>query len=249
MAAQNVRYAELTLTPYTSVLAGVPIEAFVEAVEDARVAAERDLGISAALDLRHPGRVRPAGGGGDRGVRARPRPGRADRLRARRAGDRRRPAAVQAGLRPGPGGRAAQRPARRGDDRAADDLGRARATSAPSASGTARPPSRTRALLAHLVEHRIPLEVCPTSNIATRAVDGLENHPIKQHVRRRRARHGQLRRPADVRHHAQPRVRDRRRPARARRRRGGRPAHERGDARRSSPSRRRPPSRGRSPST
>ena len=36
------------------------------------------------------------------------------------------------------------------------------------------------ALLAHLVEHRIPLEVCPTSNIATRAVVRLEDHPIKQ---------------------------------------------------------------------
>ena len=32
----------------------------------------------------------------------------------------------------------------------------------------------------YLVEHQIPLEVCPTSNIATRAVDVLENHPIKQ---------------------------------------------------------------------
>jgi aminodeoxyfutalosine deaminase len=30
------------------------------------------------------------------------------------------------------------------------------------------------------VEHQIPLEVCPTSNLATRAVDVLENHPIKQ---------------------------------------------------------------------
>jgi len=26
----------------------------------------------------------------------------------------------------------------------------------------------------------VPLEVCPTSNIATRAVDRLENHPIRQ---------------------------------------------------------------------
>ena len=35
-------------------------------------------------------------------------------------------------------------------------------------------------LVEHLVEHQVPLEVCPTSNIATRAVDVLENHPIKQ---------------------------------------------------------------------
>ena len=45
MAAQNVRYAELTCTPYTNVHDGIPIEAFVEAVEDARVAAERDHGV------------------------------------------------------------------------------------------------------------------------------------------------------------------------------------------------------------
>src|SRR5919202_1843140 len=45
MAGQNIRYAELTCTPYTNVRAGIAIEAFVEAVEDARVAAERDHGV------------------------------------------------------------------------------------------------------------------------------------------------------------------------------------------------------------
>ena len=47
---QNVRYAEMTCTPYTSVLPhdpehGIPIEAYTEAIEDARRAAERDFGI------------------------------------------------------------------------------------------------------------------------------------------------------------------------------------------------------------
>ena len=47
---QHVRYAELTCTPYTSVRpdvdgVGMPIEAYTEAIEDARVAAERDLGL------------------------------------------------------------------------------------------------------------------------------------------------------------------------------------------------------------
>jgi hypothetical protein len=42
MATQGIRYAELTCTPYTNVKAGIPIEAFVEATEDARVAAQRD---------------------------------------------------------------------------------------------------------------------------------------------------------------------------------------------------------------
>ena len=45
MARQHIRYAELTCTPYTNVAAGVPIEAFVEAIEDARVAVERDHGL------------------------------------------------------------------------------------------------------------------------------------------------------------------------------------------------------------
>ncbi len=35
------------------------------------------------------------------------------------------------------------------------------------------------ALVAHLVEHQVPIEVCPTSNIATRAVERLEDHPIR----------------------------------------------------------------------
>src|ERR1700712_334448 len=33
---QNLRYAELTCTPYTSVIRGIPIEAYGEAIEDAR---------------------------------------------------------------------------------------------------------------------------------------------------------------------------------------------------------------------
>ena len=37
-------------------------------------------------------------------------------------------------------------------------------------------------LLDHLAEHRIPLEVCPTSNIATRAVADLDDHPIRRMV-------------------------------------------------------------------
>jgi aminodeoxyfutalosine deaminase len=47
---QQLRYAELTCTPYTSVRphengVGMPIEAYTEALEDARVAAERDFGL------------------------------------------------------------------------------------------------------------------------------------------------------------------------------------------------------------
>ena len=45
MTGQALRYAELTCTPHTSVLRGIPIEAYTEAIEDARVAAERDFGL------------------------------------------------------------------------------------------------------------------------------------------------------------------------------------------------------------
>ncbi len=43
--------------------------------------------------------------------------------------------------------------------------------------------ARDPELLAHLAERRIPLEVCPTSNIATRAVRSLDEHPVKEFVR------------------------------------------------------------------
>ena len=37
-------------------------------------------------------------------------------------------------------------------------------------------------LLAHLAEHRIALEVCPTSNVRTRAVATIEEHPLRRLV-------------------------------------------------------------------
>ncbi|MEO7262770.1 MAG: adenosine deaminase family protein, partial [Jatrophihabitantaceae bacterium] len=37
-------------------------------------------------------------------------------------------------------------------------------------------------LLAYLAQHQIPLEVCPTSNIATRAVPELAQHPLVEMV-------------------------------------------------------------------
>ena len=179
MAAQQVRYAELTLTPYTSVMAGVPIEAFVEAVEDARHAAERDLGIKLrwiydipgefglpsaeatvqyAIDHPPEGLVGFGLGGPEIGV---DRPQFADVFaRARAAGLRSVP---HAGETTGP----------RTIWDALEHLGAERIGHGTSAVQDPR-------LIEHLVEHQIPLEVCPTSNIATRAVERLEEHPIKQ---------------------------------------------------------------------
>ena len=104
---------------------GIPAPAFCEAIEDARRGAAARLRHRPALVLRHPGRGRAAGRRGDAADRAGGAARRADQLRAGRARDRRAAAAVQAVLRPGPRGRAAQRPARGRDHRAGDDLGRA----------------------------------------------------------------------------------------------------------------------------
>ena len=53
LAAQNVRYVELTLTPYSSVTRGIPAEAFCEAVEDARrrVEADHDITMRWCFDI------------------------------------------------------------------------------------------------------------------------------------------------------------------------------------------------------
>ncbi len=179
MAAQNIRYAELTLTPHTSVLAGVPIEGFVEAVEDARTTAERDLGIrlrwiydvpgefgvpaaeaTATYALEHgPDSLVGFGlGGPEVGVERPQFKDVFDRVRA-------------AGLHSVPHAGETTGPQTVWD--ALEQLGAERIGHGTSSVQDER-------LVAHLVEHQVPLEVCPTSNIATRAVEVLENHPIKQ---------------------------------------------------------------------
>src|SRR3954452_1063420 len=165
LAAQQVRYAELTLTPYTNVRAGVPIEGFVEAVEDARVAAERDpgvvlrwiydvpgeFGVGAAaatvdsLPVSPPSLVGFGLGGPEIGV-ARP---------------QFRPffeAARAAGLHSVPHAGETTGPETVWD--ALRELGAERIGHGTSLT-------QDPELLAHVVEHRIPLEVCPTSNLAT----------------------------------------------------------------------------------
>jgi len=174
---QHIRYAELTCTPYTSVLAGVRIEAYTEAIEDARVAAERDFGVQLrwiydipgesglpaaeatldyALNHRTDALVGFGLGGPEIGVpRAQFKPhfdaARAAGLRSvPHAGETTGPETVWTSLR---------------------DLGAERIGHGTSSA-------LDPALLAHLAEHRIPLEVCPSSNIATRAVATLAEHPI-----------------------------------------------------------------------
>ena len=181
MARQNIRYAELTVTPYSSTRRGIPGPAFMEAIEDARKGAEAELGVTLrwcfdipgeaglaaaeetaalALDLRPEGLVSFGLGGPEIGV---PRPQFKpyfDRARA-------------AGLHSVPHAGETTGPETVWD--ALNDLGAERIGHGTSAAQDIR-------LLAHLAEHGIPLEVCPTSNIATRAVRALDEHPIREMV-------------------------------------------------------------------
>ncbi|MFD3803656.1 adenosine deaminase [Streptomyces sp. NPDC058611] len=181
MARQNIRYAELTITPYSSTRRGIDEKAFMEAIEDARRAAETELGVilrwcfdipgeagleaaaetaRLAVDLRPEGLVSFGLGGPEVGV---PRPQFKpyfDRARA-------------AGLHSVPHAGETTGPETVWD--AIRELGAERIGHGTSA---AQDPE----LLAYLAEHRIALEVCPTSNIATRAVTDLDLHPVKEMV-------------------------------------------------------------------
>ncbi|MFE2181666.1 adenosine deaminase [Streptomyces sp. NPDC059455] len=181
MARQNIRYAELTVTPYSSTRRGIPDTAFVEAIEDARKAAESDFGTvlrwcfdipgeagleaaeettRIACELNPEGLVGFGLGGPEIGV---PRP------QFKPYFDR----AIAAGLRSVPHAGETT-----GPQTIWDALIELRAERIGHGTSAVQDPK----LLAHLAEHRIPLEVCPTSNIATRAVATLAEHPLKQMV-------------------------------------------------------------------
>ena len=212
---QRIRYAELTCTPYTSVLPtrdpACAIEAYTEAIEDARVAAERDFGLVLRWIYDIPGESGVPSADATLDVRPGPPGRRAGRLRPRRTGDRRRPRAVPAALRRAPappGCTACRTPARPPDRRrsgtslaaARRRADRARHVGRPG-PGAAGPPGRDRHRPGGLpvVQRRHP-----RGRLARRA-------PAARLRRRRGHGDDQLRRPADVRHHPQPGVRRRRR--------------------------------------
>ncbi|WP_372409963.1 adenosine deaminase [Streptomyces luteireticuli] len=179
MARQNIRYAELTVTPFSSVRRGIPDAAFVEAIEDARKAAETELGVMLrwcfdipgeaglaaaeetariACDLRPEGLVSFGLGGPEIGV---PRP------QFKPYFDR----AIAAGLHSVPHAGETT-----GPQTIWDALTELRAERIGHGTSAVRDPR----LLEHLAEHRIPLEVCPTSNLATRAVEDIDRHPVRE---------------------------------------------------------------------
>ncbi|QDP94951.1 adenosine deaminase [Microlunatus elymi] len=181
LARQQVAYAELTVTPYTSVVRGIAPEAFVEAIDDARTAALRDHGIELqwifdipgesgipaaettceiAVDLGSQALIGFGLGGPEIGV---PRP------QFRPYFDR----ARAAGLHSLPHAGETTGPQTILD--ALDVLGAERIGHGTSAA-------HDQQLLARLAEAGIALEVCPTSNVATGAVSELAAHPLPQLV-------------------------------------------------------------------
>jgi adenosine deaminase len=177
LAGQHVRYAELTVTPYSSITRGIDAAAFCEAIEDARERAERDFGVQLRWCFDIPGEAglaaaevtlavalqqRPSGlvsfgiGGPENGVeRAQFKPY-FDQARA-------------AGLHSVP--------------HAGESTGAQTVWDAITFLGAERIGHGIRsiddpALVAHLVRHQIPLEICPTSNVATRSVPSLAEHPL-----------------------------------------------------------------------
>jgi aminodeoxyfutalosine deaminase len=177
LARQQVRYAELTLTPYSHVRRGIPARAFCEAIEDARRHAETELGVQLrwcfdipgeagldaaeqtlriALDERPDGLVSFGLGGPEIGV---PRP------QFRPFFDEARAAGLHSVPHAG------------------------EVTGAPTVWDAVRELGAERIghgiysvqdpeLLGYLAENQIPLEVCPTSNVRTRAVPSLDEHPL-----------------------------------------------------------------------
>ena len=177
MAGQCIRYAELTLTPYSSIVRGIAAAAYCEAVEDARRRAAADFGVQLSWCFDIPGeagvpaadltlevalRHRPDGlisfglGGPEAGVsRAQFAPHFAQARAAGlhsvpHAGESTGPDTIWAALR---------------------ELGAERIGHGIAAVHDER-------LLQELRDRAVPLEVCPTSNVRTRSVPSLAEHPL-----------------------------------------------------------------------
>jgi aminodeoxyfutalosine deaminase len=175
LAAQNVRYAEVTVTPMGHVLRGVAPEALFEGIEQGRAEVEAQHGVRLRWSTDIDGR-----GGPDLAVETVKLV-----LRHRPAG------LVSLGL----GGEEVPRAQ---FERAFEIARDAALHSVPHAGEAAGPESVWEAidrlgaerighgvrcledpeLVAELRRRRIPLEVCPTSNVRTRVVADLAAHPL-----------------------------------------------------------------------
>ncbi|MFL5351577.1 adenosine deaminase [Archangium sp.] len=177
LAAQNVRYAEVTVTPMTHVARGVPGEVVLEGLAEGRARALREHGVELAwvFDI-------------VRNLTQQAEPTLALALRGREQG------VIGLGL---SGPEQAEWPR----EHYASIFARARdggLHSLPHSGEFCGPEGiwdslrwlgaerlghgvrclEERALVEHLVEHRIPLEVCPSSNTALHVCPSFEQHPL-----------------------------------------------------------------------
>lgn len=179
LAAQNARYAEVTVTPYNHLLDGMPADDLLTGLATGRAAARSDHGVELAWCFDIPGekgvvagretvvfalRERPEGlvsfglGGPEVGV------GRAQFAPFFTA-------AREAGLHSVP--HAGETTGLTTVWSAVHDLGAERIGHGVGAH-------TDPALLEHLAVHRIPLEVCPTSNVRTGQFASVAAHPVRR---------------------------------------------------------------------
>jgi aminodeoxyfutalosine deaminase len=179
LARQNVRYAEVTVTPVNHLLDGMPGDELLAGLASGRATARAEHGVELAWVFDIPGekgveagretltfalRERPDGlvgfglGGPEVGV------GRAQFAPFFTA-------AREAGLHSVPHAGETTGPATVWS--AVHDLGAERIGHGTSSA-------TDPALLAHLAAHGIALEVCPTSNVRTRQVSSIEAHPVRR---------------------------------------------------------------------
>jgi aminodeoxyfutalosine deaminase len=179
LAGQNVRYAELTVTPYTFTASGMPVADLTEALDIAARSARRDHGVRIAYIFDVAGELGgPAAYATLEHALSRPpealtgfglagieqaRPAYADVFRSVFA------AAIAAGLHSVPHAGEMSGPATIWE--ALDGL---RAERIGHGISCLDDP----ALVARLRESQVPLEVCPTSNVCTRQVPDLAAHPL-----------------------------------------------------------------------
>jgi aminodeoxyfutalosine deaminase len=179
LAAQNVRYVELTVTPFTHQRAGMAMPAITEALDRAAEEARTLHGIDVAYIFDIPGEF-GAEGASRTAAHALLHPPRAlvgfglggiEQLRPQYRDDFRRAfrEARDAGLRSVPHGGETTGPETIWE--VIEGLGAERIGHGISCVQDPR-------LVAYLRETQIPLEVCPTSNVCTGAVTGLAGHPL-----------------------------------------------------------------------
>ncbi len=181
LAAQNVRYAEVTFTPVIHMMRGVPAEDVVAGVEAGRLAAEETTGTVVRWVVDLPGHLGPEAA--DRTL---------DAVLAV-GGGAPPPSVIGFGLggpevdrRPfGPAFRRAREAGLRSLPHAGEVTGPESVRAALDVLGAERighgiAVARDPALLAEVAARGVVLEVCPTSNVRTRVVGSYSEHPLRQ---------------------------------------------------------------------